>query len=118
MASPLQQDTPIYDDKACTLGVPMRFVLGRRSSDAGGSVFSKLAAGVSLTPLKDLAFAAADAIRAAFFGSGKTLVGFSNRSRYPVVLSPAGQHERSSCVCRLMRVAAVQNAISYPSWLT
>ena len=57
----------------------MRFVLGRRSSDAGGSVFSKLAAGVSLTPLKDLAFAAADAFRTAFFGSGKTLVGHLSR---------------------------------------
>jgi hypothetical protein len=46
----------------------------RSSTANGSSAFSRLAAGLSLTPLKDLAFAAGDAIRSALFGGTKTLV--------------------------------------------
>jgi hypothetical protein len=76
-------------------------------------VFSKLAAGVSLTPLRDLAFTAADAIRAAFFGSGKTLVGLSCRVCHPAACLPTRRwcHVLSDVKCALCKTATV-------CWLT
>ena len=40
-----------------------------RPASSNGSAFSKLAAGVSLTPLKDLAYAFGQSVRDALFGS-------------------------------------------------
>lgn len=61
-------------------------LLHNRPTSTNGSAFSKLAAGLSLTPLKDLAFAAGKALRDALLGGSKTLV--HNSSLFAVVQMP------------------------------
>lgn len=46
-------------------------LLHDRPASSNGSAFSKLAAGLSLTPLKDLAFAFGQSVRNALFGSNE-----------------------------------------------